>query len=92
MGKPFGADFQVACPKCKGIMRVRRRTPHPARQACEKQTIECANCAYATTRIVDADGRELRKADISPVCWRADPQNARERRFSWRSLSKAGRL
>jgi hypothetical protein len=66
MGKLFGTDFQVVCPKCKGIMRVRRRTPHLLRQGCETQTIECANCTYATMQIVDADGRELPHADISP--------------------------
>jgi len=62
MGKLFGVDYQTECPQCKGTMRVRDRTPYQARQACEKQTIECANCGYSAKWIVDAYGRPLQRA------------------------------
>jgi hypothetical protein len=60
MVKPFGADDELECPQCKGMMRVVRRKPHPARKEYEQQALECASCEYTNKRTVDAGGRVQR--------------------------------
>jgi hypothetical protein len=55
----FGAQDQVECPKCLGVMSVVRRTPHPTRGAgYELQTVECAVCKFSEERTVDSEGRD----------------------------------
>jgi hypothetical protein len=53
----FGASDTPACPECKNLMRLTRRTPHPVRgNAFELQTFTCRVCQHEVTRSADRSG------------------------------------
>jgi hypothetical protein len=53
----FGATDTPECPKCKNIMRLSRRTPHPTRgYDFELQTFTCRICQHEIQRQADIGG------------------------------------
>jgi len=57
MPTQFGATDTPTCPKCKNIMRLTRRAPHPTRgYAFELQTFTCRMCGHEIERAADIGG------------------------------------
>jgi hypothetical protein len=53
----FGATDTPACPECKNLTRLTRRTPHPMRgYDFELQTFTCRLCEHETNRTADLLG------------------------------------
>lgn len=53
----FGVADTPPCPECKGLMRVTRRTPHPALgYDFERQTFTCVDCKREIERDADRQG------------------------------------
>jgi hypothetical protein len=60
MPNRFGATDSRICPKCKNLMRVTRRAPHPARgYDFELQTLTCRVCRHEIERDADRLGEVL---------------------------------
>jgi len=57
MTKRFGATDHPSCPKCRHLMRLSRRMPHPVRGAkFELQTFTCTACRHEIERDADRLG------------------------------------
>lgn len=53
----FGAMDTPTCPKCKNIMRLSRRAPHPVRgYDFELQNFTCRICQHEIERAADITG------------------------------------
>jgi hypothetical protein len=57
MPNRFGATDTLTCPKCKNLMRLTRRAPHPSRgYDFEPQTFTCRICQHELERTADRAG------------------------------------
>jgi hypothetical protein len=57
MPNRFGAADTPTCPKCKNLMRLTRRAPHPTRgYDFELQTFTCRICQHEVERTADRAG------------------------------------
>jgi hypothetical protein len=54
----FGATDNPICPKCRNLMRLTRRSPHPVRgHVFELQTFTCRVCEHEVQRDADRLGK-----------------------------------
>ena len=54
----FGATDNPICPKCRNLMRLTRRSPHPIRgYVFELQTFTCRVCQFEIQRDADCLGK-----------------------------------
>jgi hypothetical protein len=57
MPSRFGATDTPACPKCRNLMSLTRRAPHPTRgYDFELQTFTCRICPHEMERTADRAG------------------------------------
>jgi hypothetical protein len=67
----FGASDHPTCPRCKDLMRLTRRAPHPIHGIeFEQQTFECRSCRYEIGRNADRLGEFPEKSP--PTLWLPD--------------------
>jgi hypothetical protein len=57
----FGMNHRPVCTRCRGLMNVTRRSPHPLYgNAYELQTFECRTCGHGIERSCDGKGLRTR--------------------------------
>jgi len=84
----FLADDHPACPHCRSLMFVSRRTPHPSLGIdFELQDLNCSKCAYVTRRAINGDGTMI--GYDSPTIADIDRRRARYRTQTGESTAKS---
>jgi hypothetical protein len=67
----FGANDHPTCSKCKDLMRLTRRAPHPIHGIeFEQQTFECRSCGHEVERNADRLGEIPERSP--PTLWLPD--------------------